>query len=61
MAKNVKVDAELCIGCGLCVSLAPDCFKLNDSGKSEVIGENCADEAKCQEAVDSCPVRAISE
>lgn len=55
---KVKVNAELCIGCGTCESLCPNVFKIED-GKSRVIAEECG-ECDCQEAVDSCPVAAIS-
>lgn len=51
------VNHDLCIGCGTCESLCPDCFKIED-GKSVVLDgcENC----DVQEAIDSCPVNAIS-
>ncbi len=29
------VDHELCIGCGLCTSIAPDVFAMNADGKAE--------------------------
>lgn len=57
MSKPV-VNHDLCIGCGTCESLCPTCFKMED-GKSHVIAEGCAD-CDVQEAVDSCPVNAIS-
>ncbi len=57
--KKPKVNKDLCIGCGLCESIYPKVFKLGENFKSEVIGE-CEDEQKCQEAIDSCPVSAIS-
>ena len=37
MAKKVKVNADACIGCGLCISTAPEVFAFTDDGKSEVI------------------------
>ena len=54
------VDPELCISCGLCPSIAPEVFKLNDEG----IAENCSEQENdgmddVQQAVDSCPVAAI--
>lgn len=52
------VDREKCIGCGLCVSLCPDTFELDDDGKSHVIGD-CG-KCDCKEVVESCPVGAIS-
>lgn len=53
-----KVNEELCIGCGTCESLCPSVFKL-ENGKSHTVSEECGD-CNCQEAVDSCPVGAIS-
>ena len=59
--KKVMVDQELCIGCGGCVGVAPDYFKLNDEGKSEVIKEyDEADEKLIEEAITACPVQAIT-
>jgi ferredoxin len=57
--KSPTINKNLCIGCGLCASIYPAVFRLGDDFKSEVIGE-CEDEQKCQEAIDSCPVDAIS-
>ena len=48
------VDQELCIGCGLCTSLCPDVFELNEEGKAVATGEG-----EVQEAIDNCPVSAI--
>lgn len=53
-----KVNEELCIGCGTCESLCPQIFQIQE-GKSKVMAEECGD-CNCQEAVDSCPVKAIS-
>jgi ferredoxin len=57
MAK-VKVNEELCIGCGTCEALCPKVFKM-ENGKSKVISEDCED-CDCREAVESCPASAIS-
>jgi ferredoxin len=54
----IKVDIDACIGCGACVAICPDTFKMNDEGKSEVISENNPDCAR--QAAESCPVQAIS-
>lgn len=59
MAKEVEVDQQICIGCGLCTTLAPGVFRLNDNGVSEVYNQSGEDEAKIQEAIDSCPVNCI--
>lgn len=58
--KKVKVDKEKCIGCGLCVAIAEKAFKLNEEGKVEVLAVEEEEEAKVQEAIESCAVGAIS-
>jgi ferredoxin len=59
MAREVYVDQDVCIGCGLCTNLVPEVFRLNDNGVSEVYNESGSTEAKIQEAIDSCPVNCI--
>ena len=56
---KVKIDKNLCIGCGTCVVIAPKSFKLSDDGKAEIVEPQGDSEAKIKEAVDSCPVSAI--
>lgn len=36
---RVYVDLELCIGCGLCTSIAPDVFAMNVDGKAEAVSD----------------------
>jgi ferredoxin len=59
---EVKVNKELCIGCGLCASICPQVFRLGADGKSEVNTD--ADLEKHADHIDqaaaSCPVAAIS-
>jgi ferredoxin len=57
MSKPI-VNEDLCIGCGTCESLCSNVFKI-ENGKSHVVTEECGD-CDLQEAVDSCPVNAIS-
>lgn len=59
--KKVVVDEDICIGCGGCVSVAPDYFKLNEEGKSVVIKEYSeSDQKLIEEAIAACPVQAIT-
>jgi ferredoxin len=52
----ITVDEQKCIGCGRCTELCSSVFKLNENGKSQVIG----DDAECAlKAADECPVEAI--
>jgi len=59
MAREAYVDQDSCIGCGLCITIVPEVFRLNDDGVSEVHDPSGASESKIQEAVDSCPVNCI--
>ena len=33
---ELKVDDELCIGCGTCVEICPEVFALSEKGKAYV-------------------------
>ncbi len=56
-----KVNQELCIGCGQCEAICPEVFRLDD-GKSHVleITDYAVFKDKIEQAVDACPVQAIS-
>ncbi len=60
--KNVKIDSETCIGCGLCVNMCPEAFLMDDEGgyaKFEMPeGGNCG--CDFDEIANQCPVGAIS-
>lgn len=58
--KKVKVS-ENCIGCGACVSMAPNYFEFNEEGLSVAIKEEVSkeDEEEVLDACSSCPVDAI--
>ena len=58
--KTPIVDYETCIGCGSCVERCPAVFELRNDEKAWVIGPDKCLTCNCQEAIDVCPVQAIS-
>ncbi len=56
---TLKIDSEKCIGCGTCVALASNTFKMNDDGKAEIINETGDEAETVKMAADSCPTQAI--
>jgi ferredoxin len=55
----VKVNKEKCIGCGLCASICKEVFAMGKDGKAFVKEQK---KIPCvKEAVESCPVTAISD
>ena len=60
---KVKVEKDLCIGCGACQAICPDVFEIGDDGLSSVFVETIEDELKDDviEAVESCPTEAIKK
>jgi ferredoxin len=57
---KAKVDKDLCIGCGLCVSTCPEVFKMEED-KAVIIGAAVPKSAEetCKKAAEDCPVTAI--
>ncbi len=59
--EKIKVNSDICIGCGLCVSQNEEYFEFNDEGlskvKKEVVNEN--DKKDLLNIIESCPVSAI--
>ncbi|MFH1607885.1 MAG: ferredoxin [archaeon] len=55
----VKVNKELCIGCGLCVSICGEVFEIAKDNKAKIKSQTNPPCVK--EAIESCPVDAISE
>ena len=61
MIKRYDVSEE-CIGCRACVEVAGDNFNINDSNIAYLKKQpqNEEEEAQCEEALEVCPVNAIS-
>ena len=60
---KLKVLNDVCIGCGACQAICPDCFEVNDDGIAEVIVKEISEEVKedALDAKEGCPVSAIVE
>jgi ferredoxin len=59
---KATVDRDVCIGCGMCESLCPEVFQLDDDVISTVIVEVIPPQFEpcAQEAQEECPVSAIT-
>ncbi|MBX6423189.1 ferredoxin [Thermosulfurimonas sp. F29] len=60
MARRLVVNQEECIGCGSCVEICPEVFELDENEKSYVKNQEACNTCDCEEAIDTCPVGAIS-
>ncbi|MBN1836118.1 MAG: ferredoxin [Spirochaetales bacterium] len=57
---KVRIDADLCTGCGLCTDSVPDVFKMGDDTAQVINPDVPANlEAAVKEAADDCPAEAI--
>jgi len=60
---KLKVDKDICIGCGACAAICPDVFEIEDDGLATSIIDEVTDEVM-DDAIDAkegCPVDAIKE
>jgi len=55
----IKVNKDKCVGCGLCATICKEVFALGKDGKAMVKAQKSLPCVK--EAIDSCPVEAISQ
>jgi len=57
---QVRVDVEVCTGCGVCVELCPEVFDLRDDVSVVLVDEVPEDLADVvREAAAACPTEAI--
>lgn len=65
--ENLKVNQEICIGCGACAAIASEAFEFNDDGLAQVKDnfelDKASDETKNDvvDAIEGCPTGAISK
>jgi ferredoxin len=59
---KLKVDKTLCTGCEVCTTICPDVFEMDDDDGLAKVKDD-ADYSNCvgSEAIENCPVDAISE
>ena len=61
---KVEIKKDLCIGCGACISIAPEILEMGDDGFAttaieEGIRYTPEQTEKLKDAADSCPTDAI--
>lgn len=55
------VDKDTCIGCGLCPTICPEIYEMDDDGKAKAVDKEIPAEfvESAKDAADQCPVDAI--
>ena len=58
---KVRVDEDLCLGCGICEGLAPDVFSLANEPFAEVLVDVVPAELEddVRQSAEECPEEAI--
>jgi ferredoxin len=55
------IDEDLCTGCGTCEDICPEVFEIGSDGLAHVVKDaDCEVAECCEEAIEECPVEAIS-
>lgn len=59
---KLKVNKDLCIGCGACAAVAPEIFEIEDDGLACVYTNiNDNNEEDAIDAKEGCPTSAIED
>lgn len=60
---ELKVNKDLCIGCGACQAICPEVFELEDDGLAHAKNNSVKDDIKDDaiDALEGCPTSAIEE
>jgi ferredoxin len=58
---KVRVDFAKCTGLGICESMAPNIFEVDDDGKLLLLKDDVTDDElqSVEEAVTGCPTEAL--
>ena len=59
----LKVNKDLCIGCGACQAVCPEVFEIEDDGLATVVVNEIPEDVK-EDAIDAkegCPTDAIED
>ena len=58
---RVKVDEDLCLGCGICEGLAPEVFSMANEPFAEVLVDPVPEEYEeaVLQSIEECPEEAI--
>ena len=58
---KAHVNKDMCISCGICLTVCPEVFGFDDNSLAEAIVEKIPDEclSAAQEARECCPVNVI--
>lgn len=58
--KKIVVNKDTCIGCGACIAIDDAHFTFDEDGKSKVISQENIESVETTNAIESCPVAAIT-
>ncbi len=60
MTIKIELDKFHCKGCGACEEMAPDIFRMDETGeKADLIQEEVKDSSEVEQAAVMCPTQCI--